>query len=280
MSMLYTRQPRIRKPPVSAARIDWSNPITRGLQCAFAMAEGVGPPRCSNTGPATSSANLPAWTPSISGRAPLYTSSPTVTTRVPFASQTVGNLTLACWMRVTVSGTAFSVALTSTSSNNPIVGLTHNQNNAAPGTIQCWWRNDAGTQWRVDTARLPYNDGNWYHVVCTFSTATQAQVYVNGVNVSLSWPLTAWPITGTTTVDGLCLGSLVRTTSASYDIAVDQAMFWNRLLTEGEITALYLKPWQVYAPSYGPPQFGSAAATTTYFLWPGYAEECLDVLTY
>lgn len=265
------------KPPVAGTRINWSNPITRGLQCAFAMADGIGPPRCSITGPPLSS-GTPGWMASFSGRAPLYTASPTVTTRVPFASQTVGSITLSCWMRTTAASQVFAVSLCSTSNNIPIVGI---QNaSASPGTLAGWWRNDAGTQYRVDATNLPYNDGRWRHVVVTFSTASQFQIYVNGVNASFDWPLGTWPVSGNTTVDGLCLGSLVRTTSASYDVAVDQACYWNRLLTEGEIYSLYIKPWQIYAPPAGQLQVGSTAGTLTYYLWNSEIEEDFNVLTY
>ena len=214
---------------------------------------------------------------SFSGRAPLYTASPTVTTRVPFASQAVGSLTLSCWMRTTAASGVFAISLCSTSNNTPVIGI---QNvGVSPGTLAGWWRNDAGTQYRVDTTDSSYNDGRWRHVVVTFSTASQFQIYVNGVDASFNWPLGTWPVASTTTVDGMCLGSLVRTSSASYDVAVDQACYWNRLLTGGEIYSLYIKPWQIYAPIRSGRRVGATAASTTYVLWPGYSAEALDVLT-
>ena len=272
---------RTSKPPVSGSRINWRNPLTRGLQCAFAMNENVGPPRCAITGPSSTTGTL-NWTASPFGRAYLGTSSPVATVAVPFANtEMVGQtFTLAAWARVTVSGNAWFTTLTSTADNTPLIGLVHNPAGSATGVFEGFFRSNTST-WRVlsNYTTFPINDGVWRHFACVFTQASTFAFYIDGVRLTPLSTVGTWPVSGSSVVNRFGIASVVRTSNSSSDSAVDQPLWWNRPLSDGEIASLYLRPWQIYAPIRSGRRVGATAASTTYVLWPGYSAEALDVLT-
>lgn len=79
--------------------------------------------------------------------------------------------------------------------------------------------------------------GNWYHVACTVnSTGAQIIVYVNGVQVGS--PSTLSPVITAYNTNTVRIGSY-STGTEGFNGVIDDARFYNRVLSPSEITTVY-----------------------------------------
>jgi len=94
-------------------------------------------------------------------------------------------------------------------------------------------RNNSAYNSQADSG-ISATTGVWYHVVGTLSSSGVAQIYVNGV--------AGTSITGAPTMTNsnpLRIGGQGFNNSAQGDVIIDQVRIFNRVLDDGEVTALY-----------------------------------------
>lgn len=94
----------------------------------------------------------------------------------------------------------------------------------------------------VQTTENTFADGNWHHVVLTYSgtsTASGVKIYVDGVNKALTTlfnTLTVEPTYSSSFKIGLTKST---TTSRQFNGLIDNVIMCNRVLTQAEVTGLY-----------------------------------------
>ena len=118
----------------------------------------------------------------------------------------------------------------------------------ADGKIFCALNNSSSTV--SATTSGTYNDGNPKHIVATWDNAT-ISIYVNG-NLDGTATLAGGSIPNTT--DRLALGANLNsggTSSNNFDGILYRARFWNKTLSQAEVTASYENATVPFADQYG-----------------------------
>ena len=225
----WTRQPQ------GAVEIDWSNPLTRGLQCA-----------------------LSPYFEHVKNRRPTYSGTMAYGTSAFGRSLKGNNAGLAF---VPVSGVSdpmtmlYAGSINRTANPNLVAGLgssTGSQVLAFQFSTTQIGNKTILRQTSGDTNRFFNNNLNTVSAakvaLCAVATGASLDVYWNGTldNGSISIQSTG----DNSAFDRACLGGIRRTGNTNADTGTDGALFcyWNRALTASEIASISANPWQIFKP--------------------------------
>lgn len=235
--------------PVAPVRVDWGNPITRGLLVAAVpsiLRELV-------TGKALTPVSSPIVQETPSGRAGRSDGAasyygcdiPTVTLTSAFTIMWLGR----------ASGTpgldTRSFCVASSASNNPLAMINVSASTATK--MRTFWRDDAGNfpASLPDSNAVAFQTGRPKMLALRVpdmgaANTGAATLFIDGVQ-----DVTSAQYTSTTlTVNRVGVGCLYRAAAGSF-FAGDSVVgfFWNRALTDTEIQAVTRNPWALFEPA-------------------------------
>lgn len=236
--------------PWPGTQINRNHPLARGLVQCVVMNEGSGQPieLINDARPTHASVQ---WANGPNGPYLNFRSASSNILRYAYNPGNALPTSFAFWFKTTSASTSiFPVAFANTAENNSLVyfGI-----NASPfsDSLAFLYRNAGATLWKMHeyTGTYDYSNGNWYHVVGIVDVNLM-KLYINGVSTAV---LTgSLPISGAITLNGLCIGGLVRTSTTFSDVEVDTVMVWNRVLSHEEVQSLCDNTWQVFSPRWVP----------------------------
>jgi len=250
--MAYIILPSRRtRQPQGPVRIDWSNPLARGL-ASFVSGSGYGSGLVQSTSPKTASQVGLANTFSGSQYARVTDGPVDHTGQVSFfaIAKCTNNTATNTLVSARVAGAAdyFALDLSGTEPSDPLRLVT----------------SFGGSYALTYADNPPYNA--WTSYGCAKVTALVSMLYVGGVSQSVRYANSGSP-TGGTVYPGACIGALeANGTFTNYfngDIAFGG--IWNRLLTAQEFAALHANPWQIFAPDSRRIYFGASGSGANIF---------------
>lgn len=128
-------------------------------------------------------------------------------------------------------------AILTTFSDTSNVGIIFRKSNNAGGQIQMYVSGDGAVPSVVSYTLAPTTN-TWYHLVMTYNTTTGGiELFVDGSSVTTGTTDTGGPYAGSS---DLLIGTQGNNTSAwAFNGEMDEFGFWDRILNQAEIDALY-----------------------------------------
>ena len=253
------------KPP-AGTRIDWTNPLTSGLQCAFAFNEGSGFPADLVVGKSTTATGgVGTWGGSQFGNVL------TIPSSVYYAAAgkptTYSNVTMIYVGKTTKDASSGGrLVCTSTSSINGLA-LANNSQGTSPFCLLL-----GGVAWVMPTTAItPPSTTPVFLGISTTSPISAAtlfymQRYDTGAVVTSGCSGSSTATTGNGSIALAGQSGALPTISNDFDLA----LVYNRSLSLQEFRLLAANPWQIFAPlapywsnastSAGPPQLTNLVA--------------------
>lgn len=243
---ILARRVRTRQ-PLGSARIDWSNPLTKGLFLALSPAHGADI--------VSGRLLIPIFGPILlgtqSGRG-ARTNATDNYYRFEFPATSFSAFTIA-WLggpSTTPALDARAFALGSSTSNNPLAMI--NVSASTSTKMRTFWRDDAGN-WPSsipDTTNDAFTVGVHRMLALSVKSTSGTNVgssrtYINGAPDATSAVFTGSGLT----LNRAGIGALVRASAGSFfggDTTL--GLFWGRQLTEQEQISLAQNPWQLFLP--------------------------------
>ena len=227
--------------PMMGQQIDWSNPLSKGLVGYWLMNEGTGNVVADlsgngNTGTLVADTH---WVPGKFGPClSLDGDGDWVNTKEQVTSIGVGKSFTVSMFVNTVNAGATGTLLSSNSSTSDRFSIEINSVGAAVAGLY----NGAGYIQNVRSGAGSIVSNRLYHIVYTTDTVN-AFMYVDAIASNTSQnPTTALNA-------GTRIGARVSGLSP-FNGTIDDVMIYNRALTPGEITELYINPFGMFRPTF------------------------------
>lgn len=232
--MAYRRAKNWSYQPPVGTRINWNNPLSRGLKLALPMNEGAGlyayDAAAKSVGTFTGGLT---WSSNKVGRAPYNANSSSQYLNVPFPWNG-GPVTVSFWA-VTFTDGAYSAFATEQGNDNYRFQV------HLPFGGSIYWDYGNSSSGRLSTSYSAYI--NKLTHVCLVSNSTNFQaIYLNGIQVA-SQASAANPAPGTTIIVLAWPAA-----GLGFNGTVNNFCIWNRVLSNGEAMTLYNNPWGLYVP--------------------------------
>lgn len=236
--MSLMARPRWTRQPQGAVQIDWSNPLTRGLQCALSpYFEHAKQRRPTYSG--TVAYSTRASGKSIDGNNAGLAYASVSGVGDPVTIMYAGSMTRSALTNV--------VAALGVSSGNQLIGFQFSSN-AANNRIIMRQTNAGGVTFREYGLNVTTASAEKVVLCGVVTGSSSIDAYWNGKLDNGT--LTTGSSGSNTSFNTAALGGVQRAANTYADTDNDGALFcyWNRALTASEIAAISAHPWQIFKP--------------------------------
>jgi hypothetical protein len=146
----------------------------------------------------------------------------------------VNGFSISAWIKPTSTGEGgVGAILTKETGTSGEAGWRY----ALTGTAAISMKVNNGTTVSSNSNAYVVNDGNWYHVVVTVSSAATVTHYINGV--ANGTPAATGALSGITTTGVARIGNRSSGTDQTFDGSIAKVRLYARVLSTAEITELY-----------------------------------------